>query len=281
SDWATSVTAAADASLYVRLGSTTAGEYITSIRVTSGEFFNDLLTAEGQVYQDSNFVEDFETETTESYTIADYIGSACAWTLNNAGTYKPTTTTSGTINDDPYEGNYCLRFGKDATSSITMASDKVDGAKTLSFFAHKWADSDATASINIDYSIDGGQSWTTAGVAQVTGTSWEEFSADINVNCPVRFRLAQTAGARVNIDYITATVGTSSVADLNFSDCKVTPIRGGVSVEAQQPQDVKIYGIDGIVYVNTTVSGSQTFTLPKGGVYLIAVGKTMQRVVIR
>ncbi|MGM9833421.1 MAG: endonuclease [Candidatus Limisoma sp.] len=281
SDWATSVTAAADASLYVRLGSTTAGEYISSIRVTAGEFFNDLLTAEGQVYQDANFVEDFETTTTENYTTADYTGSACAWTLNNAGTYKPTTATNGAINDDPYEGNYCLRFGKDATSSITMASDKVDGAKTLSFFAHKWADTDATVVINIDYSIDGGQSWTTAGVAQVTSTTWEEFSADINVNCPVRFRLAQTAGARVNIDYITATVGTSSVADINFADCKVTPIRGGVSVEAQQPQDVKIYGIDGIVYVNTTVSGSQTFALPKGGVYLIAVGKTMQRVVIR
>ena len=162
-----------------------------------------------------------------------------------------------------------------------MAADKVDGAKTLSFFAHKWVDTDATVVINIDYSIDGGQTWTTAGVAQVTSTSWEEFSADINVNCPVRFRLAQTAGGRANIDYITATVGTSSVSDINFADCKVTPIRGGVSVEAQQPQDVKIYGIDGIVYVNTTVSGSQTFTLPKGGVYLIAVGKTMQRVVIR
>ena len=281
SDWATSVTAAADASLYVRLGSTTAGEYITSIRVTAGEFFNDLLTAEGQVYQDSNFVEDFETTTTESYTKADYTGSACAWTLNNAGTYKPTTATNGATLDAPYEGNYCLRLGKDATSSITMASDKVDGAKTLSFFAHKWADGDATVVINIDYSIDGGQTWTTAGVAQVTTTTWEEFSADINVNCPVRFRLAQTAGARANIDYITATVGTSSVADLNFADCKVTPIRGGVSVEAQQPQDVKIYGIDGIVYVNTTVNGSQTFALPKGGVYLIAVGKTMQRVVIR
>ena len=33
-DWATSVTAASDASLYVRLGSAAAGEYITSIRVT-------------------------------------------------------------------------------------------------------------------------------------------------------------------------------------------------------------------------------------------------------
>ena len=279
-DWATSVTAASDASLYVRLGSAAAGEYITSIRVTSGEFFNDLLTAEGQVYQDSNFVEDFETTPTEKYTTVDYTGSACAWTLNDAGTYKPTTTNGVTI-DVPYEGNYCLRLGKKATSSITMAADKVDGAKTLSFFAHKWVDGDAPVVINIDYSIDGGQTWTTAGVAQVTSTSWEEFSADINVNCPVRFRLAQTAGGRANIDYITATVGTSSVSDINFADCKVTPIRGGVSVEAQQPQDVKIYGIDGIVYVNTTVSGSQTFTLPKGGVYLIAVGKTMQRVVIR
>ena len=45
---------------------------------------------------------------------------------------------------------------------------------------------------------------------------------------------------------------------------------------------VSVYGVDGIVYLSSeAVSGTKAVTLPAAGIYVVAVGDEVQRVIVR
>ena len=134
-----------------------------------------------------------------SYTNTFIQGHAFAWNVDNVGIYS----------GDPHSnGEMSCRFGRNADSYIEMAQDVTDGASKISFYAAKWG-SDATPTIQVLYSTNGGTTWTALGTCQPNAT-WQEYIFNLNVAGNVRFKIKQTAGVRLNIDDITITSATTT-----------------------------------------------------------------------
>ncbi|MBR6489749.1 MAG: choice-of-anchor J domain-containing protein, partial [Muribaculaceae bacterium] len=96
------------------------------------------------------------------------------------------------------------RYGKNADSYIEMAEDVTDGASQISFYAAKWSSSEANPTLQVQYSTNGGSTWTTAATCQPNAT-WQQYIYNLDVTGQVRFKIQQTAGARLNIDDIAIT----------------------------------------------------------------------------
>ncbi len=274
SDWANTVTAAKDTeTVYVRLGAASAGEYVTSLRATSGDYFTDVVTIQG-IVTGGSFLEDFEKTQSgvDNYTDKVYEGSACQWNLHDAGIWK---------GDATHSGNYSLRFGKTAESSIEMVSFKSNGMTSVSFYARKWSANDADATIEVQYATAAGE-WTTIGTANITTEDFTNISMNKNVASPVKIRLKQTSGARMLIDNIEVATSTTSISAESTETAKVTLISGGIKVTTNETTTVSVYGLDGIIYVNNkTVCGTEDIMLPATGVYIIAIGNNSYRMVIK
>ena len=139
-------------------------------------------------------VETWEGCTTGGYWTQTVQGHAFSWSFNNAGIYSDDTNKNGTRT---------CRFGKNNNSSISMNEDLSSGASKVTFYAANWS-GDGTPTIQLQYSTDGGSTWTTAATCTLNNT-WKQYSYDLNVTGNVRFKIAQTAGSRLNIDDIAIT----------------------------------------------------------------------------
>jgi len=78
----------------------------------------------------------------------------------------------------------------------------VKGTSAISFWAGCFGN-DVDATLNVDYSTDKGATWHTVGTVTATKGVLEQFMLTSVVDAPVRYRIAQTAGSRVNIDDVT------------------------------------------------------------------------------
>ena len=130
-----------------------------------------------------------------SYNTTFIQGHAFAWNTNNVGIWSGDANANGSLS---------CRFGKNADSSIEMAEDVTDGASKVTFYAAKWSSSEANPTLQLLYSTDAGASWTAVGTCSPTAT-WQQFIFNLNVTGRVRFKVQQTAGARLNIDDIAIT----------------------------------------------------------------------------
>ena len=194
-DWATTVTAPTSVeSVYIRLGATSAGEYITSLKAYSGTYFNDVVTVQGSVTADA-LIEDFEKYQTNSGTYSDktYNGNAAQWNLHDAGIWS---------SDTPYEGKYCLRLGNNADSYIEMVNLLSGGISRVSFYARKWNDREDDATVLLQYTDKENGEWYTLASFDITSSDYTCFASDKVVTGPVKIRIAQSAGARLMLDYI-------------------------------------------------------------------------------
>ncbi len=276
-DWSTSITAPVTAeSVYVRLGAASAGEYVTSLKTTSGEYYNDAITIQGTAIADA-VVEDFEKFQTNvsSYDDKAYEGNAGTWNLHDAGIWST---------DTPYEGKYCLRFGNTAGSSIEQTSLNQGGLSAVSFYARKWRSSEKDATVEVQYSTGDNDTWTTMETFNITSIDYTCFTAEHTISSPARIRIIQTAGARMLLDYIEikAYSSVSAANDIRQSGISIAPVSGGVQVVTDAEAPVSIYSIDGTIHVNAeSVQGSRTFTIPAAGIYIVAVGDTARRLVLR
>ena len=122
-------------------------------------------------------------------------GKAFSWYFSNAGIFAQS--------NDHWNGTQGCRFGSNATSYIEMTQDVTDGASKLTFYACKYGN-DATPTMQLQYSTDGGASWSTIATLSPNST-WQQYSYDLNLTGNVRFKFVQTAGARLNIDDIAIT----------------------------------------------------------------------------
>lgn len=134
-----------------------------------------------------------------NYTITSIQGHAFSWNTNNVGIW------SGDVCNDELS----CRFGKNADSYIEMAEDVADGASKITFFAAKWNASEATPTLQVLYSTNGGTTWTAVGTCQPNAT-WQQYIFNLSVTGNVRFKILQTAGARLNIDDIAITSNPST-----------------------------------------------------------------------
>ena len=138
-------------------------------------------------------IETWEGCTTGGYWTQVVQGHAFSWNFSNAGIYDDTNK----------NGALSCRFGRNTDSYISMNEDLTNGASKVTFYAANW-NGDATPTLQLQYSTDGGNNWTTVGTCS-PGTTWSQHSFNVNVTGNVRFKIAQTAGSRLNIDDIAIT----------------------------------------------------------------------------
>jgi endonuclease I len=226
---------------------------ITSSEVTS----NVTLTATYNTGGGSGGTETIETwegcTGYGAYTTTFIQGAAFAWNTNNVGIWS---------GDPNANGSLSCRFGKNADSYIEMAEDVTEGASKVTFFAAKYG-SDATATVQLQYSTNGGSTWTTVGTCQPNAT-WQQYIFNLDVTGNVRFKIAQTSGSRLNIDDIAITSNPGTVV--------INPMIDITAIDAMEA----VQGEPSTV-VRGTVSGvenSENITLMVQGNFEISLDRT-------
>ena len=190
--------------------------------------------------------------TYQSYTTTFIQGHAFKWNTSDVGIWSGDTHANGTQS---------CRFGKTAASYIEMAEDVTDGASKISFYAAKWG-SDATPTLQVLYSTNGGSTWTSVGNCSPNGT-WQQYIFNLNVTGNVRFKINQTAGSRLNIDDIAI---TSNVAPEPDPSITISPIS---LIEAEQGGESSI-----VRATVTSENNNENITLKVDGNFQISLNKT-------
>lgn len=183
----------------------------------------------------------------DNYTNKTVQGKAFTWYFSNAGIWADTNKNDA----------LSCRFGKDANSCIEMTEDVSNGTSKVSFYAANWG-SDATPTVQLQYSTNGGNTWTTVGSCSPNQT-WKQYTFDMNVTGNVRFKIQQTAGSRLNIDDIAISSNSGPVtnpqitAPANGSTVNVGTIAAtGTSVS----KTITVKGTDLTKALNVSVSGT-------------------------
>jgi endonuclease I len=272
-DWArTLVISSEEDRFYLRLNSDKDGAFNGVITATAGDYLNDDMTIEGVASSSTNFLEDFEAAGQETYTAYTYQGTAAVWNFSNVGIWQ---------SDGAYDGLQSIRFGKNSNSYIEMASDKRLGAGLVQFYAKRY-NKDAEVGMELLYSTDQGQNWTSAGTATITGTDYEQYSFTVNATDDVRVKVQQTSGARWMLDNLKIEdyKGETGVDAVDYHSWDAYCRSGKLVVELGKAVNVNVYGVDGVTYYSGVASGHLDLTLAKG-LYIVNVGEKSRRVLVK
>ena len=225
--------------------------------------------------EDEEVVETWEGCATGGYWTQDVQGAAFNWNFNNAGLYAR--------ENDHWNGSLGCCFGKNANSSITMNEDVQNGASKITFYASKYG-SDANATLQIQYSTNGGSTWTTLNTCTLNGT-WQQYTYNLNVTGNVRFKFQQTAGSRLNIDDIAITsnvatpveptIALSSIAAMEAEQDGTSTIVTG-TVTAEDNTDNITLTVEGNFELSLNRQNwSRSLTLdPSGEVFYVRLAST-------
>lgn len=280
STWSTKITLSPDESrMYMRLNSEVAGTFETPITAVWKTYVSDDAMVQGKVFVTTDFLEDFEAEGSYStYSAQTYYGTACVWNLNDAGIWA---------NDPVYAGKQALRCGKSGIAKIEMAEDLDSGINDVSFFACRWGSNDAEAHLNIEFSTDGGKSYTTAGSVVLSALDYKEYKVHVGAPSGARLRISQKQGKRFLIDDIAITPNKTGVSDIEAAQHQWDAYsRGGslfVDIREGNTLPVAIYCIDGTtLYSGTLAEGVHEFaSLAPGTVYIVAVANFSRTILVR
>lgn len=173
------------------------------------------------------YLVDFEGATKTSYASGNVTLNGVSWNMTEA--------LIGSLSGDKKNGARSMRMRRNGTTpgTATMLADKTGGVGTISFQYARYGTETGQASLFVEYSINGGSSWTQAGT---TITSFPEnltlWTATINQTGNVRIRFRTDTGGtnqrRFNIDDIqitdfivaatpTITLSESSITNLNYN----------------------------------------------------------------
>ena len=205
----------------------TAANATGRMTISSSEVSNSItLTATYNTGGGSGGTETIETwegcTANGNYNATSIQGHAFAWNVSNAGLYS---------GDEHSNGEMSCRYGKNTDSYIEMAEDLTDGASRISFYAAKWNSSEANPTLQVLYSTNAGASWIAVGTCSPTVT-WQQFIFNLNVTGNVRFKILQTAGARLNIDDIAITSNPAVAPNPSISISaleQIEAVQGGSS----------------------------------------------------
>lgn len=270
-----------DTRLYVRLNSATTGVFEAALKAEwNGILFDDAIV-QGAAKNGSTFLEDFETatEANATYSAQSLNGTACTWSLKDAGFWE---------GDAPYAGKYSLRAGKSAQAVVEMMEDRTTGIGTMTFYAKRYANPsskvpDPESVFKIEYSTDGGETYKLAGNITITSADYAPYSIVIGAANKARMRMVQTSGKRVLIDNIELTDHFTGLDDPNAQRHQWDAYqRGGeLVVDLNTAQDIAVYSIDGTcVYSGKLTAGQHAFGPFETGAYLIVVSGDFSRTVI-
>lgn len=264
---------------YLHVNSAGAGEYSTFITCTAGTYTNDDAEATATVAEAVTFLEDWEkvenpSKTVPCYSSTTFEGSMCRWAVTNGG-----FGSKGEMNS-----TWALRLGKDDNSTIAMDEDKSGGIGTVTFDAQKWSSSEATATVEVEYSTDKGATWEKAASINLDNDTPENISVTVNQTGSGRIRLRQSSGKRWMVDNIGISnySGTGAVMELDYHGWDTYCRNGKLVVESREGEmDVAVYGMDGLTWVKERINGGmREYSLPKG-VYVVVSDDYSRRVVVK
>ena len=192
-------------------------------------------------------IETWEGCSTGGYWTQTVQGHAFSWSFSDAGIWADTNS----------NGAQSCRFGKSSSSFIMMNEDLTNGASKVTFYAVNW-NNDATPTVQVQYSTNGGSTWTTAGTCTLNST-WKQYSFDMNVTGNVRFKIAQTAGSRFNIDDIAITSNNVPVANPQLTapvDDSTVNVGTIAATGTSVSKTINVKGSDLTKALNLSVSGT-------------------------
>ena len=211
-----------------------------------------------------------------AYTTTFIQGHAFAWNTNNVGIWSGDANANGSLS---------CRFGKNADSYIEMAENVSDGASKITFYAAKWSSSEATPTLRVLYSTNNGSTWTAVGTCQPNAT-WQQYIFNVDVTGNVRFKIEQTAGARLNIDDIAITnnpgtpviiprIDISTLAAMEAEQNGASSVVRGTVSGVDNNEDI-ILTVDGNFEISLNrMTWSQALTLdPSGEVFYVRLADT-------
>lgn len=274
SNWATTTTLAVDEDrFYLRLNSSEAGNFTSSIVLISDGYSNDNAACHGTVTVEKGFFEDFETD--EPVGSYDSHTQQCTylWQFDNAGMW----------NTDESHSGLAVRMGKNSNTEITMLEDYPYGFGVVSLWSRQWSEKEGACTYEIEYSTDKGESWKSAGTGTVNTTTYAQQNFTVNVAGAARLRIRQTSGKRFLLDDIEATQYTMLVPDFaaDYHSWDAYCRGGQLIIEAAEAIVVNIYALDGTEIAHEpVVAGTNAINLP-AGLYIVATPTFARRVVIK
>ena len=176
-------------------------------------------------------------------------------TVNLSGlNWDMTESLIGTLEADWKNGTRSARFRGYAASSMTMLEDKPNGLGTISFYYRRYG-TDLQVDWKVEYSSDGGTTWTQIGQPFTAPASDDVqlFSEVVNVQGGVRIRIKRateegTTNKRLNIDDILVTdySDVSTVATPTFNPPAGTYYETQfVTIETTTPNATIYYTLNG------------------------------------
>lgn len=281
SSWSQSVTLVPEEDrFYMRVNSSVAGNFDTSITLSAGSYVNDDPTASATVKSTAAFLEDWEiknlSSTVPAYSNKTFTGNTCSWTVSNAG--------FGTAEGDTsFNGTTALRFGTNSNSSLAMAEDKAKGLGTVTFDAAKWGN-DGSATVKMEYSTDGGKTWTEAGSVTLSSSIPKSHSITVNKPGNGRIRFVQTAGKRWLLDNIGISdyTATGAVSELDYHEWDAFCRDGRLIIECRDAdRTFFVYSIDGLALFSGRIAGDEQAVSLPAGLYIVTDGSFARRVVVK
>lgn len=275
SNWKQALTIDRDGErIYVRMKAAKEGAYSGVLSANTPTVTGFDADVKGVVSAPRTFFEDFEQGTpVNNYSLTEYEGTACSWSMLNAGTCNR----SG----DKFNGKQSICLGKSGDRWLAMAENKTNGAGTLSFMAATFND-DEDSVIEVFYSVNDGQSWISLGDVTATSLRLEEFTMPVEIAQPVRFKFVCTAGKRVNIDDVAITdydMGSVNATELN-AGWDAFNRDGKLRIEVSQPSKISVYTLDAATVFERIVPANTSISLPQG-VYIVVNGNDSRKVIIK
>ena len=202
-------------------------------------------------------------------------GKAFSWFFSNAGIFAQ--------DNDHWNDAIGCRFGKNTDSYIEMTEDVPDGACKVSFYAAKYGN-DAAPTLQVQYSTDAGVTWITMATCS-PNTTWKQYSYDLSVTGNVRFKFAQTAGSRLNIDDIAITtiaetplvpsISISAIASIVAELGAESPVVSGTVSTENNNQEIVLTVDNGFQLSLNRQNWSNSITLdPSGEVFYVRLSST-------
>ena len=164
-----------------------------------------------------------------------------------------------------------------------MTQDKQRGAGSITYAIKKW-DGDSDATVEIEYSTDGGTTWSEAEKVVLSSTKWTENTTPVNVAGNVRVRFRQTAGGRLNLgdvtisDYTLSGLGES----LKYHSWDAYCRGGRLVIESDGTTGtVAVYSTDGTTRFNSAIPAGETSLDLAPGLYIVVCDDFARRVLVK
>ena len=161
------------------------------------------ITASAQLF------EDFDSGNKGSYVGASVALSTGDWFLEEA--------LLDNITNDKCNGVQCVRMDRrdGVDTEVYMLFDKADGADEISFSIANYGSTSGN-SIQVQYSTNGGSTWTNIGNVIAATATLVQHTISVEVEGNIRFKFVQGGSERLNLDDIRITDFVQAVDNANI-----------------------------------------------------------------